>query len=420
MKHAVSIGVVLMSAAWLLATGGCGRPAGGVSVGQKKAPLVRVAIAEQASISRTLEVTGNVVAVNRVALYPTVEGPVVFCPWREGDRVQKGEKLVEIDRATYRAELNAAEAKLEDLRAGTRPEEIAKAAETVKQLEQSAAFAKADLARIKTLVESGALPGEALDKARVEQVNQATRLASAKEQLEMLKAGPTQTQLAAQQALVNIAAARLSECVISAPFDGSVARVYVRPGDLASSKSPMVELIDLSSLVIRFAVPEVYAALVGEGTEASVKFDAHPGKTFRAQVVRAYPELDGRMRTRTVEAAVEEAPALVPGMFARLTVTLETVPDAVVVPAEAVLVTSQVGRVAYVVEGDKAVQRKLRLGIEERSRVQVLDGIQPGEKVVVAGAEKLKDGAAVRLLEEAKPEGASPGTPLFGANGEEG
>ncbi|MCK7507885.1 MAG: hypothetical protein MZV70_30095 [Desulfobacterales bacterium] len=104
-----------------------------------------------------------------------MEGPIAFFPWREGDRVgAAGAKLVVIDRAIYqadvhaaRAALEAAKSKLADLKAGTRPEEIAQARETVRKLEEATAFAGTDLARVTTLVTRGGLPGEALDKARV-------------------------------------------------------------------------------------------------------------------------------------------------------------------------------------------------------------------------------------------------------------
>jgi multidrug efflux pump subunit AcrA (membrane-fusion protein) len=126
------------------------------------------------SISRILELTGEVAAVNTVTIAATLEGPIAFNPWREGDRVERGQKLIEIDRPAYREEvqgalasLQVAQARLDDLRAGTRPEEIAQAAETVTKLEEALKFCKVDLARVTTLVQRGGLPGEALDRARL-------------------------------------------------------------------------------------------------------------------------------------------------------------------------------------------------------------------------------------------------------------
>jgi membrane fusion protein (multidrug efflux system) len=180
---------------------------------------------------------------------------------------------------------------------------------------------------------------------------------------------------------------------------------------MTAMKSPLLELADLSSLVVRVAVPEAHAAEVRDGMPAVVRLDAVPGKTFPGKVARAYPGLDQRMRTRTVELTLDGPAALMPGMFARVRLVIESVPGALVIPREAVTVTPAGGQVVFVVEDGKAAQRRVTTGIEEAGQVQILSGLKTGEKVVVAGHEKLKDGAAVRLPEGGK----SPVAPDKGA-----
>jgi len=405
---------------------GCGgKDDGKGSAASKKVPTVVVEAVRKEPIARLSELTGETVAVESVVISAMVEGPISYCPWREGDRVDvvpdKPTRLIEINRELYRAEVNAAEAALEvakaklaDLKAGTRPEEIAKAQEAVRQLEESSAFAKKDLDRITKLVESGSLPGEALEKARVEHVAELSKLSSAKRHLEMLEAGYTKTAIAMQdaaikesQAKLDLAKARLNECVIFAPFSGTITRVHVRPGDMAALKAPLLEMADLSSLVVRVAVPEAYASAVHEGMAAHITLDSLPGKTFTAKVVRVYPELDRRMRTRTVEMKLAEPADLAPGMFARVRLVLESVENAVTVPQQTVLVMPGGGQVAYVVADGKAAMRKVKTGIEQAGRVQILAGLEPGEKVVTSGQEKLKDGMEVRV---AQPGKGQPGT----------
>jgi len=372
------------------------------------------------SISRILELTGEVAAINTVTIAATLEGPIAFNPWREGDRVERGQKLIEIDRPAYRRDVEAAQAsqrvaqaKLEDLRAGTRPEEIAQAAETVTKFEEALKFCKLDLERISTLVQRGGLPGEALDKAQVTCVDLQSQYAAAQQRLAMLKAGPTATAIALQEAVVQEAAARveqvkakLAEGTIAAPFIAVVRKVHVRVGDLASVKSPLLELSDVSSLVIRFAIPE--AVSVGDPARLPVEvgLDAYPGKTFHAKIIRQYPEIDSRTRTRIVEARVVEPVQLVAGMFARMRVALETADQAVVVPLEAVLATPRGDKVAFVVQDGKAVQRTVTTGIEHGGLVQVVAGLAPGDQVVIAGQDGLKDGKEVRLPGEKKADGA--------------
>ncbi len=394
----------------------------------KKGPTVRVEAVRKAPICRTLELTGEVVAVNSVVVAATVEGPIRFCPWREGDRVTKGEKLIEIDRQTYRAEVQAAQAsfavalaKLDDMKAGTRPEEIAQAEQQVREWEEMLALAKTEFERAKRLVESGAISQEDFERSKADFKTSQAKLAASQARLAMLKAGPTPTEIAVQEAAVREAAAalelakaRLAECVITAHFDGTVSAVHVRPGDVATAKAPLLEIVDLSSLVIRFAVPEVYATSIRPGVSLTVALDAYPGQSHRASIVRVYPTLDSRMRTRTVEAEMVEPLGLVPGMFARVQVELEKVEDAIVVPQEAILTTAKGQKQLFVLSDTKAMQRTVTTGIEQGRMVQVLEGVRPGELVVVAGNERLKDGMPVAVLgaASAKPgSGGKPGLP---------
>lgn len=404
----------------------------------EKPPPVRVVPTTRTKISDVLDLTGEVIATNAVRLSATVEGPIAYSPWREGDCIEKaGQKVIEIDRPLYHEEVNAARAtllvakkKLADLKAGSRPEEIARAKDAVKNLEEASAFARKDMERIESLVGDGAVPGEMAEKARVTYTKYVTELAAAREQLKMLEAGPTRTQVAVQEAMVEesaqklaLAQAKLEECTIKAPFAGIITQVYVRPGDLAVVKAPLVDMMDPSSLVVRFGVPEAQSSAVRMGAEAQVVLDAQPGKIYPAKVVRVYPELSKTTRTRTVEAKpimpVELSPGmfarvavghpcedrahgnLVPGMFARVAVALETVEDALVVPDAAILTRPDGTKVAFVVREGKAVMRKVTTGIEQGQRIQILSGIQFGEPVVVAGNENLKNGMPVRLIKDA-------------------
>jgi RND family efflux transporter MFP subunit len=173
---------------------------------------------------------------------------------------------------------------------------------------------------------------------------------------------------------------------------------------MASVKAPLLEMADLSSLVIRVAVPEAHASAVNKGMAAHVAMDSLPGKTFTAKVVRVYPELDRRMRTRTVELTLTDPANLAPGMFARVRLVLESVQDAVTIPKQAVLLTPAGGQVAYVVADGKAAMRKVKTGIEQAGRVQVLGGVDLGERVVISGLAVVKDGMEIRVAApSAKP-----------------
>jgi multidrug efflux pump subunit AcrA (membrane-fusion protein) len=382
---------------------------------------VEVKAAQEEEIARTLERSGEVVATESVVIAATKEGPIAYCPWREGDEVKAGEKLIEIDRQVYRAEarqakaeLEVARAKLADLKAGTRSEEIDQAKAGVRKWQATLEEARTTYERQKRLLSQEFTSEQSVDQARERMEVARAELGNAEERLRMLKAGPTKTEIAVQKAGVEdaeakleLARAHLEECLIKAPFDGVIDKVHVRRGDLATPRSPLIEMFDPDSLVVRFSVPEAHAAAVKLGLTVKVRLDALSGQTFQGEITRVYPSLEEDLHTRTVEAELAGSRDLMPHQFARIILQVEAAENAVVVPVEAVQEMSDGGKVAFVVEDGKAVQRVIEVGIEKEQRVQVVRGIEPGDQVVVAGSDGLKDGTPVRITNS---EGKSRGS----------
>lgn len=425
MKREISLFPILIL--WgLISLASCGgeRAPAASQKDEAKVRTVNVQALKPQGISRILETTGEVVATNTVTISATVEGPIVFCPWREGDRVNTpGQKLIEIDRPLFREEVNAAaatlavaQAKLDDLKAGARPEEIAQAEENVKKIQEALAFAKTDFERTSHLVERGGLPGEAKEKARVAFVDLQSQLISAQKRLDMLREGPTKTAIAVQQAAVKEAETRLelakkkiAEGIIVAPFAGVVTKVHVRPGDLATLKTPLLEISDPSSLIIRFSVPEAESGMRLTSLPVQVSLDAYPNKLFQGKIVRVFPEIDRKVRTQIVEAKLTQPANLMAGMFARVGVILESAPNALVVPVHAVLKSPKGESVVLVAQNGKAVMVKVKLGIVQGDRVQIVEGLEPGQQVIWAGHGGLKDGASIKVAgEEKKGTGGGP------------
>jgi len=391
------------------------------SAKQPKPLLVEVAPVERGDIVQHLELSGEVVAGDAVVIAATKEGPIAYCPWREGDTVTAGEKLVEIDREVHRAEVQAAEAalavaraKLADLKAGARPEAEA----NVRRWQATLNEARRSHQRQEQLIAEDFTSQQSVDQARERMDVAEAELAAARESLGMLKAGPTQTEIAVPESAAEEAAARLalakahlSECVITAPFDGVITAVHVRPGDLATPRSPLLEMYAPDSLVIRFSVPEAHSSAMRAGLRLRVTLDAMAGRKLAAEVVRVYPQLDASMRTRTVEAKLTESAEIFPYMFARLSLELKRAGDAVLAPAEAVLTAPSGERYVFVVDQGKAHRRVIEVGIEHDQTVQILSGLTAGQRVVVAGQAALRDGQAVRLPGQDSPGGGkSPGS----------
>jgi membrane fusion protein (multidrug efflux system) len=121
------------------------------------------------------------------------------------------------------------------------------------------------------------------------------------------------------------------------------------------------------------------------------------GRQFKGELARLYPDLDRKLRTRVAELVLQGAPPLVPGAFARVQLAVESIPDALVVPASAVISLDEGARAVFVVDSGRAVRRRIETGLDDGRRVQLRSGVRPGEEVVVAGQAKLEDGRPVRV-----------------------
>lgn len=332
-------------------------PQAETATGQKREnPIaeVRVGLAKRITIRSVRELPATVEPTRVARLASPAEGPVARLLVREGDPVKSGQLLVVIGRnRTTRARL------LSDR-------------EELRRLED-------ELDRVERLVIKGAVPGELLDKTKAD-------VESAKAQVE---AGEESS----------------SDFQIRAPWAGVVSQVLVQDGNYVAPRAVLLEVFDPKSLVVRIAVPEAIALKVRPGSEARVRFDALPGSDMASEVTRLFPELDRKLRMRIAEIGVGDQKVLAPGMFARVHLTVEAVPEAVVVPATAVVTTPKQQRAVFVLDGDLARLRTVQPGIEEGALIQVVSGVSAGEVVVTSGHQKLKDGVRVRIkAEPPKPE----------------
>ena len=329
----------------------------------KPKPLVVTEKVKLSNISSTIELTGSVEPTRIARLASPAEGPVSNCTIREGDLVKAGQNLLSIGRK------KAADALLQSAKQDFKTE-------------------KEDLARIEQLVESGAIPRDQLDLAKAKHERAVAQLEKMQESSD--------------------------DYEVVTPWDGVVSKVMVADGNYVVPRTVMVEIFDPGSLVVRTAAPEAQSQDLRLGMDVTVTLDAYHGKAFNGKISRIYPELDRRMRTRTAEVEIQDPIKLTPGMFARLTLNLKTVTDTVVVPSEAVIVTPKGLRIAYTIQDGKAVQRKIKTGLENKKQIQVLEGLNAGDALVVAGNEKLKDGLEIRVPQPDKPKSDSPGSPQKG------
>lgn len=346
-RPSLAVGLVL-----LLALGACSKaeksaePAKAV----EKAAPVRVETVKQAPLVLTIALTGSVEAGRIAQLASPAEGPICCTKVREGDAVGKGQAVLNLGR------MEGANALVASLREDLKKEED-------------------NLASTRRLVETGALAGEQLDIASASTTRMRAQLTKAQE--------------------------TTRDYAVRAPWAGVVSKVKVRDGDFVAPRAPLAEIYDPNSLIVRVSVPEQEAARLVLGMKAQVEMDAYPGKRFSASISRLYPYLDSRTRTRIAEITVTDVATLLPGMFARAFLVRETLADAITVPAYILVAAPGGAFAAFVVKDGKAARRKLETGIEVDGRVRIVSGLAAGDKLIIGGQEKLKDGAAVKLPETA-------------------
>jgi membrane fusion protein (multidrug efflux system) len=204
----------------------------------------------------------------------------------------------------------------------------------------------------------------------------------------------------AAEANVNAAKARQADRTIRAPFGGVVGLSDVAPGALVNPGAPIVTLDDISTMRVDFQVPEQFLSLTREGQPISAKVDAYPGETAHGRIARLDTRIDERTRSMTVRAEFPNPGLrLKPGMLMRVSISRGQ-RQALAVPESAVSVQGDSAFVFVIrASGSRAVaeQRPIVTGLRQDNAVEVLDGVQAGDRVVADGLNKVQPGQPIRV-----------------------
>ena len=323
------------------------------------------------SLVYTVTAVGSVEAFEKVQVTARVAGAVDRVRFAEGEYANAGQVLVEIETERYRLAVESAQAAYEKALA-------------------SKADAEAGLKRRETVVAQnpGLIPGEEVETWRTKVLTAASEVA--------------QTLSALNQAKLN-----LSDAFVKAPISGIIQTRTVQTGQYIPTGTVLATLVRRDPLLLRFRVPERDAARIKPGQKALFRV-REDSREFSAKVVHVAGSADDTSRLVDITANIDDSgdKSLRPGSFAEISVPVASPGEAAVIPVGAVR-PSERGFIAYVVEGDKAVERILTLGMRSADgQVEVLSGLKGGETLVVRGAEALSNGVAVRI--GAPAEAAAP------------
>jgi membrane fusion protein (multidrug efflux system) len=344
----ISVAVAVVCAAWAIyatqhrpVAGAGGPPAGGGTRGGAPASVTLAPVRAE-RISQKLEALGNARANESVDISTKTSNIVTAVTFRDGERVKRGQVLVQLDDAQARADVAAAQAAL---------------TESESQYNRSREL----------------LNTQALSKSSFDQL---------------------EATLKANRARLGAASARLEDTVIRAPFSGRVGLRRVSVGTLISPGDVITTLDDTSVIKLDFSVPENFLASLREGLSIRATAPAYPGRSFSGSVSSIDSRVDVATRAVIVRALLaNEDGALKPGMFLNVSLANDE-REALVIPEEALTPEAE-RQFVFVVADGKASRREVRIGGRRPGTVEITAGLTAGERVVVEGTQKIRDGAIV-------------------------
>lgn len=204
------------------------------------------------------------------------------------------------------------------------------------------------------------------------------------------------TQLNTSEADIRLVQAQLEKTTIKAPFDGVVGLRQVSKGAYVTSNTVIANYYSLDPIKIQFSIPGKYAGEVKTGDKINFSVDAF-ADSFQGTVYAIEPQIDPETRTLKIRAySANKMRKLLPGQFARIELIMETIPDAMLVPTQAV-VPELNGHKVYVCRGGKVASKKVKIGIRTAERVQIVEGIALQDTVITSGILQMRPGASVSI-----------------------
>jgi membrane fusion protein (multidrug efflux system) len=369
----------LITVALLIGSTGCGVDPE-VKASSAPAPRVMVAPVEAHRVVEQIQAAGDLIAKEEATVSTEVGGLVTEILLDEGEPVEKGTVVLEIDPERRELELHSRQAGVARAEAGLRERER-------------------ESQRIETLGSRDVASQSQRDAAE-------TQLQSAR------------SELAEARAQLGLAQRALRDASVRAPFPGLIARRYVSQGEFVSPGQKLFDLVALDPVEIEFRLAEVDSARVAIGGEIDVRVAPYPDEVFRAKVSVISPRIDLATRTLRVKGLLANPDGrLRPGLFARVDLGVSDREGVAMIPEDAVLQRAD-GSVAFrLADGSRVQRRALTTGLYRDGYVEVVEGLEIGDLVVVRGHAALIDGAVVALR---RPDGSPDDSHALGVSQQTG
>lgn len=377
-------------------------------------PVVPVEVTEVRTepIQRMIRAEGVLRALDQSAVMPKISAPVAKFYVNRGDHVRKGQLLATLENRDLVAAVTDAKGAFEQAAAnyrnvssGTVPDEVTKAQGDVQAAQQQMEAAKRLLDSREQLLKEGALARRLVDEASVAYAQARSQYDTAQKHLQSVQSVSRHEevkgaagQMESAKGKLDAAQAQLGYSEVRSPIGGVVADRPTYAGEMANTGTPLLTVVDVSSVIARVNIPPADAAHVRVGQPARISA-TDSSAVAAGKVTVVSPAVDPQ--STTVEVWVQAPNAgekLRPGGAVHVEIAAETIPNAVVVPPEALLPSDEGGTALMVVGADSVVhQKKAQVGVRTSDKVQIASGANPGERVVIAGGVGLQDGAKVKV-----------------------
>jgi HlyD family secretion protein len=390
------------------------------------ATTVRVESASASSGVSILSATGYVVAHHKIAVGAKVMGRVAWIGVEKGDLVQAGQVLVRLEDTEFRAQVNqaranlaSAQARLDQLRSGSRPQEKMRDKAAVLQAQARLKTAEAEYERAERLFRDGVASKSELDRALSERDTAAALLEAAKQSSSMTDVGPRPEEIRAaaaevqqMKAALDYAETQMAATEIKAPVSGTVLERIVERGEMVSpsafggsgARTSVVDLADLTDLQVELDISQTDFSRLKMDQKAEIIPEAFPNLKYTGYIAEIAPEANRAKSTIQVKVKVENPDQqLRPEMNARVNFLADNSANTqsssigrILVPKLAV-VRKDNSAFVFVIKGDRVEQRAIRAGGEVGDDYHVLEGLSGNESVALNGVDKLRDGDRVKV-----------------------
>jgi multidrug efflux system membrane fusion protein len=369
----------------------------------KAAPVargVRVEAAASTPVRDTVEVVGTVRSKTQTIIASKVQGYVREVRVREGDLVEAGNLLITVEDREFRAQAERDQAGVRDAESGLDEVQrmLDEAQAALRSAEADHEYAAATAARFRQLMDRGLIAAQDHEQTEARRKSTAAAVEQARAHILSLKAREEQMRqrIAHAQAQLRTSEVTLSDTRIATSSTGVVVSRRVEPGNLAVPGQPLIILDDPRRYRLEVEVGESAMGWVRLGQTVPVTLDSI-GRALDGHVAEIVPASDPGSRSVTVKLDLPPQPGLRSGLFGRA-----SFPAAerlvLLVPAAAVVERGQLAEV-YVVDGQNVARLRLvTAGPRRGDRVEILSGLNPGERIVTQGAERVVDGASVEAL----------------------